>query len=925
MKNILKNLSFLSIISLVLISFSVSCHREKPKWRIGVAQCSDDEWRSQMNEEIRREMLFHDDATVEIRCANDSSERQIADIDYFIDNRFDIIVVAPNEAEALTPAVRKAYSKGIPVIIFDRAVNDSSYTTYIELDNAGVGRNAAIYAARILRQSGGEVMEITGSPGSSPAEERHNGFMSVLDSIGDIPIAGSFHGNWRGKTAYRITDSVMRLNPDIKLIYAHNDVMAMSAARAAKDLGRNDVVVIGTDGAPGLGVKAVADSVIDATFIYPTVGDRVITAAIDILNGRSYPRVDHIPSTDFIDHTNAEFHIRQNELLRKKTNQIEEINSKYTFTKSLNAQQNIFLIACMAVALLLGAGVAGLLYFLRQKNRLQKELLEKNNRLTEWGERQAALYSRLEEATHEKLVFFTNVSHDLLTPLVLIAEPIDMLAAENGISDSARSLLLMMKRNVGILKRMIEQILDFRKYQNGKTTLNFQEANPESLVEDWARLFTNTAARKNIKYELDIRDSGLTMAVDIEKLERIFFNLISNAFKYTPPRGTVRVVCSMDQFHFRLTVTDTGRGMSQNELERIFERYYRINGAGAKGVGIGLALTKAFVELMAGEIKVESMPDKGSSFTVTIPVRHIDTLSESPVNNGVSYRTEIDLTDESSQETGLRLPVADISPVSDSEKPLMLVIDDNEDIRSLVRMICEEEYDVIEAADGKEGIRKAVKYVPDIIVCDIMMPEMDGLEATRRIKEERATSHIPVLILTASRLDEQRVKSYDSGADGYISKPFTEEMLKARSRNLIANRKRIFDLFLEGGCDKPGKQKKDGEKESPLSIDNDFYRDFLTIVRANISDENLSVKEIASRLGIGPTQLTRKIKSLTGTTAVEIIRELRLREGRNLLITTDRPIADIAFSLGFSSPQYFARCFREKYDKTPTELRASVR
>lgn len=927
MKFFSRNIFYL-LISLHLLL--VSCHDHKPKWRIGVAQCSDDVWRSQMNEEIQREILFHDDVSVEIRCAYDSSARQIKDIDYFIDNGFDIIIVAPNEAEALTPAVRKAYSKGIPVIIFDRAVNDSSFTTYIELDNAGLGRNAAKYAAGILsRSGGGKAMEITGHPGSSPAKERHRGFSTTLDSIDPVELAGSFYGDWKGEKAYAITDSVLRTNPDIKLIYAHNDVMAISASKAAEALGRGDIVIIGTDGAPDLGIKAVADSLIDVTFVYPTVGDRVISAAIDILNGRNYPRIDHIPSEDFIDRSNAEFHIRQNDLLKKKTAQIEAMNDKYRLIKDLNAQQNIIIIAFIAVALLLTAGVAGLLYFLRQKNRLQKELKEKNDHLTEWGERQAELYARLEEATKEKLVFFTNVSHDLLTPLVLISEPIEMLSAEPGISEVGHSLLLMMRRNIHILKRMIEQILDFRKYQNGKTTLHLEETDPATLIEGWAALFKNTAARKDIKYTTDIQHNALTMAVDVEKLERIFFNLISNAFKYTPPKGSVRVACEMDQFRLRLSVTDTGRGMSEQEVEKIFERYYRINGSGTNGVGIGLALTKAFVELMGGEIKVETSEGKGSRFNVFLPVRHIESRDELPETaHTPTERPDMNLQDESqvANDGDPRLPAPDEPPSEESCKPLMLVIDDNKDIRNLVRIMCEKDYDIIEAAGGKEGIRRAVKYVPDIIVCDIMMPEMDGLEATRRIKEEKATSHIPILILTASRLDEQRVKSYVSGADGYISKPFTEEMLSARCHNLIQNRRRIYDLFAESGAEQPVKQKKkEGKEDTALSIDNDFYRDFLRIIRENISDENLSVKEIASRLGIGPTQLTRKIKSLTGSTAVDIIRELRLREGRNLLITTDRTIADIAFSLGFSSPQYFARCFRDKYEMTPTELRNTVR
>ncbi|MDE5887822.1 MAG: substrate-binding domain-containing protein [Muribaculaceae bacterium] len=920
MKDFLKKATLLSsILSLWLLP---GCSREENTYRIGVAQCSEDEWRSQMNEEIRREILFHDNASVEIRSADDSNERQIADIDYFIDNGFDAIVVAPNEADALTPAVRKAFSKGIPVIVFDRTVNDSSFTTYIELDNAGVGRSAALYAADMVKSPANiNILEITGLPGSSPAEERHRGFRMTLDSLGYESRVKTLHGDWRAPKAFHLTDSILRVNPDINLIYAHNDVMAISAAKAARTLGREDVIVLGTDAAPSLGIKAVADSLIDATFIYPTVGDRVIKAAIEILEGKDYPRVDHIPSHNYIDRSNADFYLSLNDLLRSKTNQIEQLNEKYTLIRNLHDSQTILLLVSVIAAIFFAIGVAGLAGLLRQKNRLQKELMTKNRQLMESSKKQDELYARLQDATHSKLVFFTNVSHDLLTPLVLIAEPIDKIAVEENLSPEGRTLLDMMKRNARILKRMIEQILDFRKYENGKASLNLQLADPEALVLEWAQMFRSLASQRKINFNVDINPKGITMAVDVDKLERIFFNLVSNALKYTPPRGSIRVACSMNQFRFRLNVTDSGRGISKEELERIFERYYQIDSTHSNGVGIGLALTKAFVELMGGEISVESTPGKGASFSVILPVKG---LEEANVRD-VELIPALAGTKVEEISGELILPADEPEALIESGKPRLLIIDDNKEIRRLVRIICGERYDIVEAADGKEGVRRAVKYVPDVIICDIMMPGMDGLEATRILKEERATSHIPILILTACRLDEQRVRSYDSGADGYISKPFTEEMLKSRLNSLVANRKRIYDIFKEKGGISDILDRRKNEIEQTHSLDNEFYSEFLSYVKSNISNETLSVKEIASQLGIGPTQLARKIKALTGTTPVDLVRELRLREGRELIITTERSVADIAYSLGFSTPQYFAKCFKDKYGITPSELRSSLR
>ncbi|MDE5975418.1 MAG: substrate-binding domain-containing protein [Muribaculaceae bacterium] len=929
-------LKYLLPLLLPLAVLLTNCSRQPQKWRIGVAQCSQDEWRSQMNEEIMREILFHDNATVEIRCADDSNERQIADIDYFIENGFDLIVVAPNESDALTPAVRKAFSKGIPVIIFDRAVNDSSFTTYIELDNAGIGRNAARYAANSIARTGGTAIEITGLPGSSPAEERHRGFTEIADSLKTIPIAGSFHADWKGERAFEITDSVLRADPDIRLIYAHNDIMAISAANAAKALGRDDITVIGTDGAPGLGIKAVADSVIDATFIYPTVGDRVVNTAIEILEGKHTPHVEHIPSQSFIDRSNADIHLKQNEVIRSKTNRIEELNHKFTLVRNLNDSQKVLLVVSLIAALCMTLGVVSLLLFLQQKNRLQRQLMEKNSQLLESTEKQNILYSRLQAATQAKLIFFTNVSHDLLTPLQLINEPLRRVTESDEISGKNRSLLQMVARNTASLRRMIEQILDFRKYENGKASLKLREKDAVRRVARWSERFCQLAEERGIKFVTSIHPDGSTMAVDTDKLERIFFNILSNAFKFTPPGGEIIVNCRQDRLKFTLEISDSGNGIPKDEIGMIFDRYYRTETASTGGNGIGLALTKAFVEMMDGKISVESTTGVGSTFTVVIPVTHVNNTEHPEAGNEAPDETDdAGSLDTPVEEYPESLPSVNMLPdkweeddVSDNGKPLLLVIDDNEDIRNWIKTICEGHYNVIEASDGKEGLRRAVKYVPDLVVCDIMMPGIDGLETTRRLKEEKTTSHIPVLILTASRLDEQRVKSYDSGADGFISKPFSADLFLSRCQSLILNRRRIFDIFKDNTDNVVQKQEgtpRRAEKNPPLPIDNEFYAAFIREIQERLNDENLSVKDIASSLGIGSTQLTRKIKALTHTTPVEIIRKMRMRKARHMLLTTDTTVTEIAYSLGFSSSQYFARCFKEEYGITPTDLRATVK
>ncbi|MDE6296554.1 MAG: substrate-binding domain-containing protein, partial [Muribaculaceae bacterium] len=907
-------------------------------------ECSDDAWRQQMNDEINREILFHEEADVEIRNAGDDSQRQIEDIEYFLKEGFDIIIIAPNEAEKLTPVVREAYRKGVPVIIFDRNINDTTYTARIDLDNVSIGREAGKYALHTLEKTGGKIVELTGLPGSTPAEERHTGFMTAIADSASENFAGSYAADWNSTPAYHLTDSLLVSNPDIKIIYAHNDVMALAASKAARERNRHDVVVIGTDGAPKLGIKAVSDSLIDITFTYPTVGEEVIKLAMDILTEKDYEKDNKMEAVSFINRDNAGMHLKLNELLRQKVNRIEDLNSRYTLINSRHNTQRALLYVTVVAVILLSVGLAVLLHFIRQRAKLNLELSEKNSQLLEREEKQRELYDQLQEATRSKLAFYTNVSHDLRTPLALIAEPVQKIESRDYLPESDRMLMKLVVKNVKILKRMIDQILDFRRYENGAINMKLHEVNIIALISDWAASFRDYAISHNIDFSFSCTEdpdkrneenegckNEFMMAVDVEKMERIFFNLLSNAFKYTEANGKVGVSLSFSESALVIKISDTGIGIPAEELSKIFDRFYQVDRPRPKGSGIGLSLTKAFVELMNGTISVESTPGRGSLFTVIIPVTHTDNeTNESEKTELSSHSFDIDIIDTIKEDEVRKIRESEnntMAHLDPANKPLLLVIDDNEDIRMLVGMMVSDSYTVIMASNGKEGLRLALKYIPDIIVCDIMMPDIDGLEVTRRLKGERLTSHIPVLILTACRLDEQRVKSYDSGADGFLSKPFTETMLKARLDSLIKNRRRIYDLLLENGSDSAKMTRRDEpiRGNTLLELDNAFYRDFIAQVKASYSNEDLTVVELAERLGIGATQLTRKIKALTGTTPVEIIRTLRLQEARRRLLVTDDTVAEIAFATGFSSPQYFARCFRDAYGMSPTELRNSVR
>lgn len=754
-------------------------------YKIGVSQCSQDDWRMKMNDEINREIMFHEDAVVEIRSADDSSAKQIEDIKYFVDNDFDIIIVSPNEAAALTPIIKEVYQQGVPVVIFDRNINGDTYTARIGVDDEGLGRSAAHYALHLLGK-GANAIEIFGLKGSTPAEGRHNGFAREFEGNGGVLLA-SVPGNWNKEDAMPVVDSLLRLYPDVDLIYAHNDRMAIGASEVAHQLGRDSIRIIGIDAAPNIGIRAVADSVIDATFLYPTEGHRLIQTALAILKKEPYKKETILPVSSAVDLSNADILLLQNETLKEETRKMKLLKAQVDdYWAQHSSQTSLFYASIAIIILLFGVGFL-LLRAYWQRSKHQKELMAQNKLLEEERDKQRSLNEQLQAATQSKLIFFTNVSHDLRTPLTLISEPVAQLAEADNLTPQQHTLIKIANKNVKILQRLINQILDFRKYENGKLNLRLTEIDFNQAIHDWTESFHSVARKRDIKLTLETPEACAPMpiAVDAEKIERVFFNLLSNAFKYTPDNGSITASYEYDNNCLTFRVADTGEGISERDLGNIFDRFYQVDRIHPKGSGIGLSLAKAFIELHDGTISVESTLNKGSVFTVTVPVRHVAETAITPekaIGDG-DVETELDDNVES-------------NPSFDPDKPIVLVIDDNRDIQKLVGEILGTDYNIITASNGKEGVRMAARYVPDLIVCDVMMPVMDGLECCRHIKNEVSTSHIPVLMLTACSMDEQRVQGYDSGADGYLSKPFNSSVLRSRCSSLIVNRKRIKDLWL---------------------------------------------------------------------------------------------------------------------------------
>ena len=890
----------------------VACHQDVPHFRIGVAQCSDDSWRHKMNDEILREAMFYDGVAVEIRSAGDDNRKQAEDVRYFMEKGVDLLIISANEAAPMTPVVEEAYQKGIPVILIDRKILSDKYTAYIGADNYEIGRAVGNYIASSL-QGKGNVVELTGLGGATPAMERHQGFMAAISNFPDIKLIDKADAAWESGPAEVEMDSMLCRHPKIDAVYAHNDRIAPGAYRAAKKVGREkEMLFVGIDALPGKGngLELVLDSVLNATFIYPTNGDKVMQLAMNILEKKPYPR-ETVMNTAVVDHTNAHVMKLQTTHISELDQKIETLNGRIGGYLSRVATQQVVMYGGLVILLL----VAGLLLVvyksLRSKNRLNRELSEQKKQLEEQRDKLEGQRDKLEEATHAKLVFFTNISHDFRTPLTLVADPVEHLLADKTLNGDQHRMLMLIQRNVNILLRLVNQILDFRKYENGMMEYTPVPVDILSSFEGWNESFLAAARKKHIHFSFDkMADTDYHTLADVEKLERIYFNLLSNAFKFTPENGKVTVRLSPltkeDERWIRFTVANTGSMISVEHIRNIFDRFYRIDMHHA-GSGIGLALVKAFVELHKGTISVESDEKQGTIFTVDLPMQTCEvTVSvDSPLSSsiGASVSSALNNAQVAEEEE----PEKDY----DSSKPSVLVIDDNADIRSYVYSLLHTDYTVIEAVDGSDGIRKAMKYVPDLIISDVMMPGIDGIECCRRLKSELQTCHIPVILLTACSLDEQRIQGYDGGADSYISKPFSSHLLLSRVRNLIDSHRRLKQFFGD---------RHTLAKEDVCDMDKNFVEKFKSLLDAKLGDSNLNVEDLGKDMGLSRVQLYRKIKSLPNYSHNELLRIARLKKAASLLASSDMTVAEIGYEVGFSSPSYFTKCYKEQFGESPTDF-----
>ena len=909
---------WIGVICLLLLS--VACSRKEADYTIAVSQCSEDDWRAQMNKEILREALFYPGVNVEVYQAHDDNTHQIKDIESLIERKVDLLIVAPNEAEAITPVIEKAYDAGIPVILVDRKINSKKYTAYVGADNYEIGRRAGEYIADRLKGKG-RVIEIAGLKGSTPAVERHRGMVEALKAAPDVQVIASVEAGWFQQKAGEVMDSLLDVYPQVDLVFAQNDRMAIGAYEKARQKKRaGQIAFVGVDAVTD-GVESVAGGRLDATFIYPTGGDKVMQVAMAILRGEPYQR-ENILSTALVNRANARVMQMQMKHILTLDQKIELLNRQLDDYFLRYSAQKMFLYACVVILVLAGFLFFFLVRAFWVKNRLNTELSSQKQQLEQQRDQLQAqrdqlivLSRQVEEATHAKLAFFTSVSHDFRTPLTLIADPINQLLEEKHLGERERNMLEIVRKNVAVLLRLITQILDFQKYEHGKLALRLSEFNALECIKDWTEAFHTLAFRKHIQFEVKAEGdvAQYVMVADAEKIERITYNLLSNAFKFTPEKGEIKVVLSRieqnNQACICMEVRDTGIGMSEEHIHHVFEHFYQID-VQHTGSGLGLALVEAFVNLHRGTVQVESGKGKGTCFRVILPMKQEGEVKGLTEKNEALEILQEGAVLDAGQET-LHQWTENTGVEESADKEMVLVIDDNQDVRDYVKMLLQDKYVVVEAVNGLEGVKQAMKYVPDVVVCDVMMPVMDGIACCKRLKSELQTSHIPVLMLTAYAMDEQRIQGYDSGADAYLTKPFNAKLLMTRIRNLIDNRKRLKSL---------AEDVTGGGKQSLGEVDKGFVEKLKTLIDEKMGDSELSVEDLGAELGLGRVQLYRKTKSLTGYAPNELLRIARLRKAASLLASSEKTVAEITYEVGFSSPSYFTKCYKDYFGESPSEF-----
>ena len=860
-------------LTLIVLCGCTSSGKQK-KHVIGLSQCMlDDAWRQAMINDMRIEASNYDDVEIIIKDAQNNNETQIQQIRDLIRQKVDVLIISPYQSEPITAVAEEAYRAGIPTIITDRKVNTDQYTSFVGANNYEIGLAAGNYAANYLPPNA-IILEIWGLTQTSPAQERHKGFVDALREREDLSFR-KIEGQWLVDTA-RMELRKLEHPEQIDFVYAHNDMMAIAAREyfmAWDSIRGRELRIIGVDAVAGAGLEAVEDGRINASFLYPTGGEQVIRTAMRIIQGE--PVDKFIPlRTAPVDHQSARTLLLQADQLQKYRQRIEAQRSRIDGL----SDRFYFLRNSLGVISLLMIGFIALSIYAFYINRKMRQA---NRKLI-------SLNAEMKEVTAQKLQFFTNVSHEVRTPLTLILAPLDRLIISLRESPYASDLGLIQK-NANRLLRVINQILDFRKVEGKQEKLAVREIDLVPFVGEIKSYFDSMASVRAIAYTFTSSIKQCTLWIDPDLLEKVFVNLLSNAFKFTPEGGSVRIELTEEEDRGFIQVIDTGSGIQPGNLPHLFDRFYTEDRS--MGTGIGLHLVKEYIHMHGGEIRVESEPGQRTTFTVCL-------------RKGKAHFEDSDL-----METSVSHQAYEASRLDDSETHKMLS-------KTYPYTILIPHFKTRTAANGKDALRVLEGEEISLVVSDVMMPEMNGFELCRMIKSQLPFSHIPVILLTALTDERQRIFGITGGADDYIQKPFHTDYVKIKIIHLLQERQKLRERLLEKLRDN---KLLLSEPEKVESIDDAFLRKFAEQIEAVYADPEYNVEKLSETLGLSRGHLHRKIKELTGTAPVEFLRTYRLNKATQLLRQNAYTVSEVAYRTGFSSPAYFSKCFKAVYGVTPTE------
>ena len=876
-------------LTLIVLCGCTSSGKQK-RHVIGLSQCMlDDAWREAMINDMRIEASNYDDMEIIIKDAQNNNETQIQQIRDLIRQKVDVLIISPYQSEPITAVAEEAYRAGIPTIITDRKVNTDQYTSFVGANNYEIGLAAGNYAANYLPPNA-IILEIWGLTQTSPAQERHKGFVDALREREDLSFR-KIEGQWLVDTA-RMELRKLEHPEQIDFVYAHNDMMAIAAREyfmAWDSIRGRDLRIIGVDAVAGAGLEAVEDGRINASFLYPTGGEQVIRTAMRIIQGE--PVDKFIPlRTAPVDHQSARTLLLQADQLQKYRQRIEAQRSRIDGL----SDRFYFLRNSLGVISLLMIGFIALSIYAFYINRKMRQA---NRKLI-------SLNAEMKEVTAQKLQFFTNVSHEVRTPLTLILAPLDRLIVSLRESPYASDLGLIQK-NANRLLRVINQILDFRKVEGKQEKLAVREIDLVPFVGEIKSYFDSMASVRAIAYTFTSSIKQCTLWIDPDLLEKVFVNLLSNAFKFTPEGGSVRIELTEEEDRVFIQVIDTGSGIQPGNLPHLFDRFYTEDRS--MGTGIGLHLVKEYIHMHGGEIRVESEPGQRTTFTVCL-------------RKGKAHFEDSDL-----METSVSHQAYEASRLDDSETKeilsktypyTILITEDDDEVRGFLERELSLHFKIRTAANGKDALRVLEEEEISLVVSDVMMPEMNGFELCRMIKSQLPFSHIPVILLTALTDERQRIFGITGGADDYIQKPFHTDYVKIKIIHLLQERQKLRERLLEKLRDN---KLLLSEPEKVESIDDAFLRKFAEQIEAVYADPEYNVEKLSETLGLSRGHLHRKIKELTGTAPVEFLRTYRLNKATQLLRQNAYTVSEVAYRTGFSSPAYFSKCFKAVYGVTPTE------